>query len=155
MTHQDERRLMRLLHGELGADERRALEARLERDEDLRRCFAALRSGWDSLAEPPFGEVPAEFRAGVLGAARRLRGDELSWSTAPAWVRLGAAAALVVGIGLGVGVGRTPEPRTDQPQTAAAEPELTASSEIAEPLSLAETFWMGFEDDTTTGEETP
>lgn len=150
MTHQDERRLMRLLHGELGADERRRLETRLERDEELRRRFAALRAGWESLDEPAFAGVPPEFRAGVLAAARRLRGEELSWSAAPLWVRAGAAAALVVGIGLGVGVGRQAEP-----QASKAEVELTSSSEIAEPLSLAETFWMGFEDETTDGEETP
>lgn len=150
MTHQDERRLMRLLHGELGADERRRLEGRLEREEELRQRFAALRSGWESLEEPPFKGVPPEFRAGVLAVARRSRGDELSWSAAPAWVRAGAAAALVLGIGLGVGVGRRAEPPATD-----VEPELTISSEIAEPLSLAETFWMGFEDDTSEGEETP
>ncbi len=150
MTHQDERELIRLLLGELGADERRRVEGRLEREEELLKRFAALRSGWEALEEAPFPGVSPGFQGGVMAAARRWRENELSWSAAPVWVRAGTAAALVLGIGLGVGVGQRGEPQAVDSALA------QSSTEIVEPLSLAETFWMGFEDDATTGgEETP
>ncbi len=163
MNHQDERRLIRLLHGELDADERDRLEGRLEHDAQLRRRLADLRSAWESLEEAPFAGVPPDFRDDVMAGARRLRDNDLSWSAAPAWVRLGATAALLLGVGLGVGVGERAEPTATATATAEIAVQATeitvqatesdyATDELAEPLSLAETFWMGLEDDDTSGD---
>ncbi len=114
MTKTSERRLMRLLHGELSADEARRLELQLERDGELRAAYRRLARVWNGL-ELPAVAVPVGFSADVVAAARKPRvppsgralDGELSWSRAPAWARAGAASALIVGLLLGATFGAT------------------------------------------------
>ena len=88
-----ERRLMRLLHGELPPDEARRLERQLEHDAELRSAYEKLAETWARLKLPEACEAPAGFAASVVEAARVALGGELSWSLAPLWARAGATAA--------------------------------------------------------------
>ncbi len=154
MTKENQRRLMRLLHGELPAAEARRLEAELERDAQLRSAYRRLAETWEGL-ELPVSEVPAGFSARVTAAARRLRqaelrGGELSWSLAPAWARTGAAAALAAGLLLGAAFGGGfGTPGTEAPAGAGGEAVLVADADVdadALPLSLAEVYWLALEE---------
>ncbi len=154
MTKENERRLMRLLHGELPAAEARHLERELEGDAELRAAYRRLAETWERL-ELPASEVPAGFSAGVMAAAHELRqtglrDGELSWSLAPAWARTGAAAALATGLLLGVvfggGVG---VPGPGAPAAAGGEEVLLAEADVdadSLPLSLAEVYWLALEE---------
>ena len=140
MTKVTERQLMRLIHGELPADEAQRLERELKRDPELRASRDRLAQTWASL-ELPASEPPADFTASVMAAARELpdAGRELSWSLAPAWARGGAAAALFTGLLLGATFGRGFElPATDS-QTVVADAD-------AVPLTLAEVYWLSLEE---------
>ncbi len=141
MTKVTERQLMRLIHGELPADEAQRLERELERDPELRANRDRLAQTWASL-ELPASEPPSDFTAGVMTAARELpeAGRELSWSLAPAWARGGAAAALFTGLLLGATFGRGFELPTTDSQTA-----VVADAD-AVPLTLAEVYWLTLEE---------
>ncbi len=148
MTKVNERQLMRLLHGELPADEASRLERRLADDGELRAAYERLARTWDSL-DLPASAPPAGFSAGVMAAARGLGGDgladgELSWSLAPAWARGGAAAALVAGLLLGASFGRGFE----LPETGAGDQTVLVADADADamPLSLAEVYWLSLEE---------
>ncbi len=128
-----DRQLMRLLHGELEADRARKLEERLASDPGLAARHRRLAAAWEGLEPPPAEAVGGGFTARVMAAARRTEAGELSWSPAPAWVRLAAAAALVAGLVLGASFG-----------TGLSGPDPAADSEayaLTEPLSLAESFY--------------
>ncbi len=143
MTKENERRLMRLLHGELPAAEVRRLEQELERDGELRSTYERLAAAWNGL-ELPASEVPAGFSASVMAAARELPAGELSWSLAPAWARAGAAAALAAGLLLGAAFGAG-----FGAPVAGSETELLADADVdadALPLSLAEVYWLSLEE---------
>ena len=133
-----ERQLMRLLHGELEPEVARRLERRLEQESSPRGLYEHLAHTWDSLELPPLSPVPEGFTAGVLEAARRLEEGELSWSLAPRWARAGAAAALISGLVLGtaLGGGLADPAAGDDPETVA----------LADPLSLAEGYWLSLEE---------
>ncbi len=142
MTKVKERLLMRLLHGELAADEVRRLELELEHDGELRAAHRQLARVWDDL-ELPASEPPAGFSAGVVAATRKLRDGELSWSLAPAWARGGAAAALLAGLLLGAAFGHGFE----APAAGGNEAVQVADADAdAVPLSLAEVYWLSLED---------
>ncbi len=147
MTKENERRLMRLLHGELPAAEARRFERELESSAELRSAHRHLAETWEGL-ELPASEVPAGFSASVMASARRLRGSELSWSQAPAWARFSAAAALAAGVLLGTvfggGLGAPGVPAGSGGGTV-----LLADADVdadALPLSLAEVYWLSVEE---------
>ena len=101
IDERDERTLLRRLCGELTADERRRLDARLAAEPALRAAAERLERQWNGLEEAA-PVAPAGCADEVMA---RLAADE---PEAPAWARLAAAAALVAGIALGVGVARVP-----------------------------------------------
>ncbi len=149
MTKAKERQLMRLLHGELPPEVARRLERELESDQvlpegdkrkGLRAAHQRLARVWDGL-ELPASEPPAGFSAGVVAAARKLPGVELSWSLAPAWARGGAAAALLAGLLLGAAFGRGFEVPAGDETVIVADADADAV-----PLSLAEVYWLALEE---------
>ena len=151
MNRATEMELMRLLHGELPPDQARELRARLEREPDLAEAFARLERTWQGLELPPPAPVPLGF-AGRLTARARDQADEgrageISWATAPGWVRAAAAAALVAGIALGAGAGRwtgSREPSAEVPSTEISTAE--GSSDLAFDDDLAGSYWDALDD---------
>ncbi|HEV8577766.1 MAG TPA: hypothetical protein VGX68_01690 [Thermoanaerobaculia bacterium] len=145
--------LMRLLHGELPADEARVLRARVFREPELAETYRRLEQTWHGLSLPPASPIPPGFTGRVMAHVRTQAGSgSLSWSAAPGWVRATAAAALVTGAVLGIGVGRTlPAPRGDT--DSGAETSQTFLSATAE-TSLADSYWSLIEDATAADAET-
>jgi anti-sigma factor RsiW len=147
-----ERQVMRLVHGELPERQARELARRIEREPELRRLHRRHAELWAALEPPPAAPVPPDFAAGVLEAVRR-ETEAVRWSRAPAWARAGAAAALVAGIALGasVGVGMAPIPADGNGVVAelgeVGEVDEASSYLLAEPLSLAESYWLGLDED--------
>jgi anti-sigma factor RsiW len=145
MPGTDELELMRLLHGEMPAEQARLLRGRLEREPELAAAWARLEKTWSGLELPPAAPAPLGFSQRLLARARQSSqaGDGLSWSAAPVWVRAAAAAALVTGLALGAGAGswagtaETHEPAANDLASIAA---AQSSSEDAE-TSLAESYW--------------
>ena len=141
-TTTQQRQWMRLLHGELPADEARRLEAELARDDELRAAYEGLTRAWNGL-ELPAVEVPAGFSAGVTAAARKLQGGELSWSLAPSWARGGAVAALLGGLVLGAAFGNgLGAPAAGE----TVETALVADADAGSALSLAEVYWLSLDE---------
>lgn len=150
MTKDNERQLMRLIHGELSSGEAQQLERELERNAELRATHDRLAQTWASL-ELPVSEPPGGFADDVMSAARGQieagRRGELSWSLAPAWARGGAAAALFTGLLLGTAFGRGFELPTTNSQTVGSQTVIVADVEAdAVPLSLAEVYWLSLEE---------
>ena len=147
MTPGIEHELMRLLHGELPADEARALRARMFRDPELAESYAQMERAWEGLSLPPAAPVPPGFTGRIMARVRsRTAPGSLSWSAAPGWVRATAAAALVVGAALGVGVGRSwpATPGSTEPGAESAPTFLSATAET----SLADSYWNLVQDAT-------
>jgi anti-sigma factor RsiW len=145
MNRGTEHDLMRLLHGELPAEEARALRARLASDPALAAAYRQLEATWQGLSLPPAAPVPPGFAQRILAHARRRSvAGALSWSAAPGWVRATAAAALVAGAVLGVGVGRSWP--ASQPSPAAAFDSASLSTAGEEDYSLAGSYWDLVED---------
>ena len=143
MTPGMEHDLMRLLHGELPADEARALRARVFREPELAAAYARLEQTWQGLSLPPAALVPPGFTGRVMARVReQARSGPLSWSAAPGWVRATAAAALVTGAVLGVGVGQILPP----PPGAEADPDTETFLSATAETSLADSYWSLIED---------
>jgi anti-sigma factor RsiW len=154
MTRSSEHDLMRLLHGELPADEARALRARIFAEPELTRAYRRLELTWQGLSLPPPAPAPPGFAGRVMAhVRRRSAAAPLTWSAAPRWARAAAAAALVAGAALGVGVGRS-WPAV-APAAATAEPGAEGSSQTflsaAGDASLADSYWSLVEDVTAGG----
>jgi len=139
MSRTTEIELMRLLHGELPAEQAGALRARMAREPELAAAMARLERSWSGLELPPAAPAPPAFAQRVLAQARRQPG--LSWSAAPRWARATAAAALAAGLALGVGAGKLVSSRS-LPDT---ENVLAVSAAGGGP-SLAETWWDSLDD---------
>jgi anti-sigma factor RsiW len=151
MTRGIEHDLMRLLHGELPADEARALRARIFREPELEALYARMEQSWQGLSLPPASPVPPGFAGRVMARVRgQSAGGSLSWSAAPGWVRATAAAALVAGAALGLGVGRTLPAANGGIDR---DSELTFLSATAE-TSLADSYWSLVEDTAAADAET-
>jgi len=148
MTPGSEYDLMRLLHGELPADEARALRARIFREPELAEAYAKLEQTWQGLALPPASPVPPGFTGRIMAHVRSKTGPgSLSWSVAPGWVRAMAAAALVAGAALGIGVGRSwPAPAGSADQ--GSEPSSAFLASATAETSLADSYWSLVEDAT-------
>jgi anti-sigma factor RsiW len=149
MTRGIEQDLMRLLHGELPAEEARALRARIFREPELAAAYDRLERTWQGLSLPPASPVPSGFAGRVMAHARS-QSASLSWSVAPGWVRATAAAALIAGAMLGLGVGRilpAPEANADLD----SEPSATFLTATLD-TSLADSYWSLVEDATADGE---
>lgn len=145
MKHTTEKRLMRLLHGELPPDEARRLEDRLAGDAEMRAAYEGLAATWERVQPPPEAPLPDGFAAGAMAAARKLRDGELSWSLAPVWARAGAAAALVAGLMLGaVFDGGFTQPA---PSAGDLYADVDAATDDADavPLTLSEVYWLALE----------
>lgn len=131
MTSQEERQLMRLLHGELPADEAARWRRRLETDPELGARYAELERQWTALDLP----APAPAGSELVAAVRRRLDRESNpslvdmWRLAPAWNRALAAIALAGGIGIGVLAGSVGEAQADD------------SLFTATDLGLAEGYW--------------
>ncbi len=152
-NHPPDRVLMRLIHGELGDEEARELERRIAEDPELAARHHRLAAAWNGLDAPASAGAPEGFAADVVAAARRQRSGamgsdvrssgELSWSLAPAWARAGSMAALALGLALGASFGV-------DTGNGFTESELLGDQEaylvLAEPSSLAESFWLGLEE---------
>jgi anti-sigma factor RsiW len=149
MLMNDDNLLIRRLHGELDDTAARVLDARLEREPELRARLRELRDVW----EAPPGPLPAfdGVRDSVLERVRRARGGELSWSAAPAWARAGTAAALVLGVTLGFSLGaavRTVETVETVPATGVDDALLSDGDLDAFAVpSLADNYWQAVEDE--------
>lgn len=145
MTHGVEQELMRLLHGELPADEAGALRARIFREPELADAYRRLEGVWQGLSQPPVSPVPPGFAGRVMARVRERSGlGTLSWSAAPGWIRATAAAALAAGTALGIGVGRS-WPAAGGSGDPGGEPAQTFLSATAE-NSLADSYWSLVED---------
>ncbi len=132
--------LMRLLHGELPADQARGLRARMEREPELAAAYARLERTWTGLELPPAAAAPPGFGQRILAQARpEGPGGALSWSAAPVWVRATAAAALVFGLVVGAGVGSWTGPPAALDVESVGSDGSDGSEEI-EP-SFAEAYW--------------
>ena len=160
-NHDEHLALMRLVTGEPGADEARHLERRLGEDPALRRRYERLRKSWDGLELPAPPPLPDTFRDGVVAAARRLEASEIDWSGAPAWVRSGAAAALVVGLVAGLGAGHLALTPNENLRELVELDDLFAEELDSHSFSLAEAYWQDLEQggeallgETPDGEET-
>jgi anti-sigma factor RsiW len=153
MTPGMEQDLMRLLHGELPAEEARALRARVFREPELAEAYRRLERTWQGLALPPASPVPLGFTGRVMAHVRRRTvSGSLTWSAAPGWVRATAAAALVTGAALGIGVGRiwpAPEGKADS-GVDSSQTFLSATADT----SLADSYWSLIEDTTAADAET-
>jgi anti-sigma factor RsiW len=149
MKRGTEHDLMRLLNGELPADEARAFRERMRREPELAEAWRRLERTWQGLDLPPAAPVPPGFTGRVMAHVRSQSAPgSLSWSSAPGWVRATAAAALVAGAALGIGVGRSlPAPETEPV------PVLIASDE--EDDSLTGSYWSLVEDATAAEEAMP
>ncbi len=138
-----DRQLMCLLHGELEGSRARELEDRLARDGALRARYHRLQRVWEGLEPAPAAAIPVGFSTRVMAAARRRAGaGELSWALAPAWARAASVAALVAGLVLGASFG------AGSSGVEVAESEVASDQEVyalAEPLSLAESYWLTLE----------
>lgn len=134
MTRNERRRLLRLLREPpMGEQE---IAERLGDDPEIEKRYRRLLPVWHDLEPPPASEVPPDFAAAVVAAARREAREPLVWSRAPAWARAGAVAALLVGLAAGTLLGGSaPAPALD----VAAAP----ASFLAAPPSLAELYWLG------------
>ncbi len=142
-----EPQMIRLLHGELPPERARELRRRIAADAALAASFRRLEQIWNALEAPPPPPVDAGFTARVALLARRQAAEGLNWSLAPAWARAGAVTALAAGLVLGLSL-----PRADEPVVAADLEGYT----VAEPLSLAESYWEALEDtEATWGDATP
>jgi anti-sigma factor RsiW len=136
MTNHEERQLMRLLHGELPAEEAARWRQRLESESGLAAHYADLERQWSGLDLPDPAPAGPELLAAVR---RRLSSDEYPsladmWRLAPAWNRALAAVALAAGIAVGVLAGTVSEARADDT--------LFATTD----LSLAESYWQVLEE---------
>ena len=125
--------LLPLLRREEQSERYRELARRLEEDPQLRATFERWQRRWDELDLPPTGAAPLGFAARVVAQARHRAEGGLRWSSAPRWVRLAAAAALLVGTTGGVSLGLW------QPgEESMGEEEL---AQWSEPVSLADDYW--------------
>jgi anti-sigma factor RsiW len=140
MNRATEIELMRLLHGELPAEQAGALRVRMEREPELAAAWARLERAWNGLELPPAAPAPPAFAQRVLAQARRQPG--LSWSAAPRWARATAAAALAAGLALGLGAGKLAGGVRSSQDTDNA---LAISAAGGGP-SLAETYWDSLAD---------
>lgn len=134
MSQELDRRMIRLLHGELPPDEARDLRRSLESDPGAAVRFAELERIWSGLEPAPPPRADEGLLAGVRARVQRGEGAAEGglWGLSPVWGRAVAAAALASGIGLGVWLGAD----------AAAADEATL---LLEP-TLAESYWSGFAD---------
>lgn len=138
--------LMRLLHGELPADEARELRARMDRDPSLAAAYARLERAWNGLDLPPAPPAPPGFGQRILARAQgEPSGGAISWAAAPVWVRAAAAAALVLGAAMGAGVGSwtgiSQSGEAHERETAAETLFTQADSESGVQSSFAESYW--------------
>lgn len=147
MSPGTERDLLRLLTGQLPAEEARALNLRMEQDGELARAYERLARSWQGLSLPEPAPVPPGFATRVLARTREEVGSPaLSFSAAPVAVRVLAAAAVTVGIALGAmgahyaGLSRRGE---------------FDRSTGWEPASLADSYWAAFDEDEANGGEAP
>lgn len=125
--------LLRWVTGQLSATEAAEVTRRAARDPEISAQAARLRAVWSGLELPPASPPPLGFPVRVTARALEERDAGLSWSLAPRWVRLAAAAALVLGLGLGVALGRE-----EAPVGANTTPELYSAS-------LADSYWEALE----------
>jgi anti-sigma factor RsiW len=149
MTRGTEHDLIRLLHGELPPERARELRERLRREPELAEAYQRLERTWDGLSLPPASPVPAGFSGRVMAHARA-QGPPgtLSWSSAPAWVRAAAAAALIAGAAAGVGVGRSwPSIETAKTTTDSSSSGTVSALSDSE-YNLADGYWDAVEDAT-------
>jgi anti-sigma factor RsiW len=137
----DDRRLMRLLHGELPPEEEARVRAALARDPAAVARLRELERLWDGLELPPPEAAPPGFAARV---AARAAGERARRATpfGPAWARVAAGAVLVAGMAAGASVGLLAGSAGEAAaRDGAAEPAAEWTYLEDAPSSLAESYW--------------
>ena len=134
----DRQQWIRSLQGDLSPDESRQLQRELREDPASAAAYRQLAETWNRLELPPPSSVPEGFRAGVLDSVRQDTRHAIR--PAPVWARAGAAAALLMGVVLGASLG-TIQP----PGTPGEDDEVLYLAQ--ESVSLAEAYWLTFDDD--------
>ena len=153
ITQDEQRQLLRLVHGELTSAAAATLRQRIAQEPPLAAAYQELEATWNDLALPPVAAVPTGFArrtaARVLERATESPLAPPRWATAPWPVRATAAAALVAGVLLGVGVGVQASDALYPPVVATA-PVDDLAREVAADLAistLAEQYWQLLESD--------
>lgn len=140
----DDRRLMRLLHGELPPGEEAELRAALTRDPAAAGRLREVERLWAGLELPPPEGAPPGFAGRVAARAAEERARRAA-PFGPAWARVAAAAVLVAGMAAGASVGFLTAPAGEGPTAADAEAEAAEADAWAyleeSPSSLAESYW--------------
>jgi len=140
----DDRRLMRLLHGELSPREEAEVRAALARDPAAAGRLRELERLWAGLELPPPEGAPPGFAARVAARAAERQARRTA-PFGPAWARVAAAAVLVAGMAAGASVGLLAGRAGEAPAIEAAEAEAAdadAWAYLEEPTSsLAESYW--------------
>ena len=130
MSKQVELQLMRLLHGELSAEESRHWRRRLEIEPPLAALYADLKSLWSGLETAMPAPADPRMRAAVRARLQRVESTSGWAQLSPGWARALAAAALATGIGLGILAG------------SGSVSEVEASLFDQTEPSLAESYWL-------------
>lgn len=172
----DERRLLRLLAGELAPEEAADLRRRVARDPGAARRFAALKTRWESLELPPPRPAPPGFAGriaalAVAGGAERRAAEAATLGSA--WARTVAGGALVVGLAAGAslatlaggagsaGSGGFSDGEPNPAAVARMGPSgdgrtgLDWAGTDAVPSSLAESYWSALTGDEGSSTEAP
>ncbi len=163
MDSATERQMLRLLLGELPPRSASQLRQRLAREPELGAYYQKLERVWQGLELPPNAPLPwgATQRLMHRVTARR-NADQISWKLAPTWARAGGAAALIFGVIVGASVGPREVPSGELSRgaetlagtaSAPATPATTTpatTSDLGEPLSLAEGYWLALGEDLST-----
>lgn len=160
----DERRLVRLLHGELAPEEAAALRREVARDPGAARRLAELGTTWEALELPAPRPAPSGFAGRVAALAAEEDAERRAADAAPlgpAWARAVAGAALILGLTAGAtlaslaggagggepvgasGSGEAPDPAAVAWKVpfGSGEAGIDWAGTDAVPSSLAETYW--------------
>jgi anti-sigma factor RsiW len=137
MKRSVQRQLMRLVTGELSAEEEARLRRRLADDPELAARNQELENLWQGLELPPATPAPPGFAASLVA---RVAGEQEGrsaplWNATPVWVRAAGALALAGGLALGAGLSAWVEPPAW---------EETEEEQLSAP-SLAEGYWWSLE----------
>ncbi|MEM8963029.1 MAG: hypothetical protein AAGD38_16215 [Acidobacteriota bacterium] len=144
-TRDDERQLIRLLHGELDDVSTERLRARLAAEPALAARHARLGAVWRDLEGPSETSVadPA-FKHQVMARVRdRSMASTASWTRS--WVAT-AAATVLTGVMIGLGAGQlvvAPSPPSSLPAPTVMVADLDT---IERPLSLTEAYWLALDE---------
>lgn len=138
MDRQDERELLKLLAGELDADETRRVRRRLAEEPELAAAWERLRGTWRRV-DLPSEPLPPGFSGRVMSRLRDEADDRrgvaprLALWRAPAWAQAAGAAMLAGGVALGVVLGQGLAPAVERPAVGSPEPVANVAAATGPP----------------------